>query len=189
MSWTFGGVSDEDIQVPDFAEPLIGYRMWKIGLGDVLQSPAQNTVWEPGQPLKAACRLTFGNSPMNFWFNPSVADLDDGEPICTRCPCDEKEADRHAGYGCGIYSWSDFEYFLEHGYTAAALGWTKKQDIAIGTCWVWGRVVQQEMGWRSEYAAVRTLYSTHSRVRRIASKFGVELESIPRGLTYKGRRK
>lgn len=190
MSWTFG-TETNDFDVPDYAEPLVGYRMWKIGVGDQLLSPAQNALWTPGVPLKAECRFSFG-WPMNWWAGPmpgsNVSPLDQAKRKCDQVPCGEEFARWHGGYGCGIYSWSDFDYFLEHGYTAAALLGAKKSDVAIGTCYVWGRVVQQTMGYRSEFAALRSLYATHGRAGRIAAKFGVELESVPRGLTYRGRR-
>ena len=190
-AWQFGS-THEEISVPDFAEPLIGYRMWKIGSGDRLVSPATNTEWFPRQPLEAKHEDRW-HVHMGFaGWAAAIAqamgdDYEEPPPSCTLCP--SENALGHMGYGCGIYAWSDFDNFLEHGYKVAQVAGSPKRELAIGTCYVWGRVIQQEYGYRAQFAALRSLYATHSRAGRIASKFGVELESIPRGLTYKERRR
>lgn len=161
MSWSFGDLTD--VKVPDYAEALIGYRMWFIGSVGDLTSPVTNVGWPVGAPLKAECARGCGSCP-----SPTNED--------------------HGGYGCGLYAWSSFELFAEHGYRSAALSGVMKRNMAIGTCLLWGTVQEQEFGYRSEFAMVNSLYSTHSNVNRIAAAYGVELLPTPSGLTYKGKR-
>jgi hypothetical protein len=49
------------MQAPDYLEPLIGFRVWKL-LRGALHSPFQTAVWRPGKNM-AACAYGTGALP------------------------------------------------------------------------------------------------------------------------------
>ena len=50
---------DENVVVPDYVEPVLAWRAWRIsGRGEriLLESLFVDTVWLPGQPFAASCK-------------------------------------------------------------------------------------------------------------------------------------
>lgn len=65
---------------------------------------------------------------------------------------------------CGVWSFKSpngpiHEYLLDSGSGKYALRSASDYDLALilGTCWIWGTVVEHEHGYRSQFGAIRSL--------------------------------
>ena len=56
----------ESAPVPDAIEPVVGWRTWRVrdtGSEFRLTSVNNATLWEPGEPLRAACTVHNPHDP------------------------------------------------------------------------------------------------------------------------------
>lgn len=115
------------MRAPDYAEPILGWRVWRVGRHGRevrLFSALQDEVWEPRGELSARCR------PQESIFSePSV-----GHPAPA------------AGCACGIYGSRE---------PVEAARYLLGRDDApvlhrvIGQVALWGTVVEGPAGWRA----------------------------------------
>jgi len=141
-----------DFQIPDVAEPIVGYRSWLVEyqgpLGlvdsdrtyDIPTGPYRvvsrfgREAWEPGVPAIAIC----GN--MDIFSRDRVT----RGLSCEASPSRSKEG--HHGFGCGIYSYKDpcrsASYHNPRTFTMSVWG-----EILM-----WGNVYEHEHGYRAQYA-------------------------------------
>lgn len=117
--------------VPDYCEPLIGWRFWFVH-GNRLRSRGQT--WEPYQRYEATHVTSSG-----LW-------RDEYEVVpCDGVPCDVTGAAPY-GHGCGVYALKSEQALrndLRHGLGRRAV---------YGRVALWGRVVEHEHGYRAQYA-------------------------------------
>lgn len=142
--------------IPDFVEPLLGWRAWKVwaplsgseacpGFSSVIL----DTPWAPRRRFSAEHSFDLGVKCRG------LLDLD-----CS----------------CGIYAFNDpleaFVYLMR--VRDRLLGMSV--EVAIGTVSLWGRVVECELGYKAEYAYPHHIYLPASFARFlpiVSSAFGV----------------
>jgi len=139
---------------PDYTECLTGWRTWEVEY-DRLCATGIEYSWHPGEAVPAECRCSY-------------------------------RFDRHdapqRGCDCGYYS------FKTQVLMAGAIpdihelfesGGDPLMTIAFGPVYVWGRVVECENGWRSEYAYPKEIYSFNPEHAALGAVYGVPVR-IPR---------
>jgi hypothetical protein len=134
---------------PDYVAPLIGWRSWAAvddEHGLALRSAVYTTRWPPRQRLEAVCahRARSGLLGRLLRIEPHEAP-DEG---CT----------------CGIYAASTPELALAYLDRQALMGWARSP--LIGRVALWGRVIECERGWRSEFAYPTRLYLLRAALSR-----------------------
>ena len=128
--------SDDDHPgfVPDYAEPLLAWRLWEIeevGGRCRLRSLYRHCVWPTGAPLAAECKA----ARLRLWWRPRhVAPVSS----CT----------------CGIYAVRPS--FISR--LALDGGELPTRSLVLGTVSMWGEVVECERGWRASYAYPERLF-------------------------------
>jgi len=142
--------------IPDFVEPLLGWRAWKVwaplsgsdgcpGFSSVIL----DTPWAPRRRFSAEHSFDLGAKCRG------LLGLD-----CS----------------CGVYAFNDpleaFVYLMR--VRDRLLGMSV--EVAIGTVSLWGKVVECELGYKAEYAYPHHLYLPASFARflpSVSSAFGV----------------
>jgi hypothetical protein len=152
------------IGAPDYAEPVVGWRMWYAvdrGAATRLTSVVHTTVWQPGTPLVAVCRRI----RIPFW------------PF---------GGGRHEAPGadcrCGIYA-ATVETL--RSYLPEQLAWTQLVPV-LGRVNLWGVVREHDHGWRASFAYPRSLYVptgelSPGRARRLLTDlrvYGVPVRAV-----------
>lgn len=119
----------DNARVPDLAEPIMGWRAWRVCASDHyiregqthLESPDQNTRWPASAPLQAQ------------W-----------------CTHHQTETDR-AGCHCGINAYRTREQMEASMYTLS-------HGTVWGRVALWGEVREYEGGYRAEFAQIAELF-------------------------------
>lgn len=125
------------ISAPDYAEPIIGWRMWyaiPVGKTTFLESVIHRTKWPRHYPLVASCR-------------------------CLRVPIwPFNRRERHdapaPGCRCGIHA---APLPVVRAYLPEQLGFTDLVPV-VGRVSLWGIVHEHEHGWRASLAYPERLY-------------------------------
>lgn len=144
--------------VPDFVEPLLGWRAWKVwaplSSSDsylAFSSVILDTPWTPRRKVTAEHSFDLG----------------------AKC-CGLLES----GCSCGVYAFKDaadaFAYLTK--VRDRLLGMSV--DVALGTVSLWGRVVDCERGYKAQFAYPHHIYlpATISRfMLKVSSAFGVDV--------------
>jgi hypothetical protein len=117
---------------------FIGHRCWVRHRG-VLCSPYSTTIW-PNDEITAQVRGFVGAD-----FEITV--LRDLGPL-----------------GGGVYAYKTYEDLRSNVFEPRKLSWlaTKQwpypgDTLEVGTCWLWGTVVEHGNGWRAQHAAVKEI--------------------------------
>jgi hypothetical protein len=117
------------MNIPDYISPIIGYRVWQWdGIG---LSSLNGEKWFANQPLSAVCR----RGASGFIAGLSKFTHDPHELPHLKC-------------GCGIYAAKTYEQLQEPSY---------KRFGIRGEVYLWGAVVEHELGWRAQFAYPKTL--------------------------------
>jgi hypothetical protein len=141
------------VKAPDLAEPLRGWRAWRVTesrAGLRLCSVIYDEVWTPGQPLRATCAAGEGEH---------------------RSPA--------AGCGCGIYasrsSTAAARYLIGRNDPFV-------RHRVVGVVSLWGAVFEGAGGWRAELAYPNRLWVPHTpgsdEIARMLRSYGVPVETI-----------
>jgi hypothetical protein len=142
--------------IPDFVEPLLGWRAWRIwtplsgsDLCPDFSSVILHTPWTPRERFSAEHSFDLGVNCRGLL-----------DPCCS----------------CGIYAFRDpleaFVYLMK--IRDRLLGMSV--EVALGTVSLWGRVIECELGYKAQYAYPRHIYLPASFVRflpKVRSAFGV----------------
>lgn len=149
------------MDVADRLSPVVGYRSWifskkYIVLGSPLQRESTQDYYQRG-----------------VW-NPGVA-------FSAQCDSALKHASLPGDFcTCGIYALSTLEAaraYFNHRQTLEGV------TLLVGSVTLWGRVVEHEQGFRSQYAYPKTLYLPAdfdtSLAERLRVSYGVNLEVLP----------
>lgn len=151
------------MQIPDYCEPLIGYRVWRVAKGGLLTGVHVCEPWAPKHAHRATCQT----SGQRYWGEPpdrNTPHMVDGAFVAAPamdCTCGIW-AKRTADDVHAAASADDAPYFK--GY-------------AWGEVWLWGRAIEHTDGWRAEYAYPKTLKAT-SDAREIAALYGIACEPV-----------
>jgi hypothetical protein len=161
------GLSAVPLEVPDFAEPFLAWRVWRVVSsrdGYRLASVVKSAIWPPGKPLRAECL----RSPLGTLFRRRRAGLHSApEPACE----------------CGIYG---AHLALVGDYLAEQPG--QALTRVVGEVLLWGTVIECERGYRVSHAYPSRLYlpvggaggpeSRLIRLRRGLDAYGVPIELL-----------
>jgi hypothetical protein len=143
--------------VPDFVEPLLAWRAWRVWTPSsrdsnscpALCSVVQDTPWMPRKRFSAEHSFDLGAKCRGFL-----------APDCS----------------CGIYAFKDpleaFVYLIKLRDRLLSMA----VEVALGTVNLWGRVVECELGYRAQYAYPQHVYLPASFARflpKVQLTFGV----------------
>ena len=147
--------------VPDYIEPLRGFRVWHVRHGLELESLC-GAAWPPFEALEAR----------NCTASP-VAHALAGPIGCNGPPCDDT-GQMHRGR-CGIYAFSTRDALLRSIRQESFL--RRRWPIVIGEVSLWGRVARHEYGYRAQYAyPARFLGGFGCDAVPISDRYGVPYE-------------
>ena len=121
--------------VPDYLEPLRGYRVWHVRHGTELESLC-GTAWPPFEQLEARPCMAL-----------HASDVPPGRIACDGPPCIDHWT---CGLRCGIYAFSNSDRLLRAVRHEAFL--LRRWPLVIGEVWLWGRVARHEYGYRGQFA-------------------------------------
>jgi preprotein translocase subunit YajC len=119
------------MSIPDYISPIIGYRVWKWEKTGLKSLCGER--WKPSQLLAARCRASVIVGPIA---GRAEAVHDAHEPPQTNCTC-------------GVYASKSLEQLLTTGYAKCGIH---------GEVYLWGTVVEHELGWRAQFAYPKTLF-------------------------------
>jgi hypothetical protein len=142
--------------VPDFAEPLVGWRLWLVvadGGYLWLESILYATRWSPRRALAAVC-VTHRRGVLCERANAKAT-------AAHHAPAEDCE--------CGIYAAMQSDTlapYLESTYPGRAA-----VERVLGRVRLWGKVIECDRGWRAEHAYPERIYiPTRLTSRRAADK-------------------
>jgi hypothetical protein len=119
------------MSIPDYISPIIGYRVWKWEKTGLKSLCGER--WKPSQLLAARCRASVVVGPIA---GRAEAVHEAHEPPQTNCTC-------------GVYASKSLEQLLTTGYAKCGIH---------GEVYLWGTVVEHELGWRAQFAYPKTLF-------------------------------
>jgi hypothetical protein len=135
---------DPKFTTPDYMETLTGWRVWSVSHGK-LESLGVNEWWKPRRAVPARCN----RSSLTLFGNPHSGD-DSPSHSCT----------------CGYWSFKS-----ENELKDVARDY---EDIAVvGTVSIWGKVIECENGYRSEYAYPKELWLLKPGLEFLSWTYGV----------------
>jgi len=118
------------MSVPDYISPIVGYRVWTWNTKGLKSLCGER--WHPGQSLAARCRASAVVGPI-VGRSEAADDHDAPQSNCT----------------CGIYAVKTLHHFRSAGYERYGIH---------GEVYLWGTVVEHELGWRAQFAYPKNLY-------------------------------
>lgn len=115
--------------VPDYISPMVGYRVWHW---DAAGLKSLNGIhWLPGKPLSAACGIALSRT---------IAGRAEHGYVTHEAP--------HEDCTCGVYSAKSLDHLRTFGYMQYGI---------YGEVWLWGTVVEHQLGWRAQFAYPKKL--------------------------------
>jgi hypothetical protein len=162
-----------DATPPDIAEPIIGWRLWRIHRATgLLESLIYlGHVWMPGKPMRAFCTV------------PDLSAFVDGKRLpphdAPRMDCD-----------CGIYAFSDMDGLIDYlgevaktlrSGSASSENFDPARSLVAGAVYLWGRVVVCSSGYRAEFAYPARIYRFTESPPQLLG-YGVPCEPAPPAL-------
>jgi hypothetical protein len=171
------GAADATDAVPDFLEPVVGWRTWlvvPVPCGLRLRSVVFATDWAPRQELAARCELIRARQWHRPWRRVSTH-------VAPATSCE-----------CGVWAAKDIEYAADFFNLYDDLLSEACVHRAIGRVALWGAVVDGGLGWRASHAYPADLYvPTHREngqevdaraIARGLARYGVPVEVVPGGI-------
>jgi hypothetical protein len=119
------------VSIPDYISLIVGYRGWTwdtMGLKSLCGER-----WHPNQSLAARCRASV---VVGTIAGRAEAVHDAHEPPQANCTC-------------GVYASKSLEQLLTTVYAKCGIH---------GEVYLWGTVVEHELGWRAQFAYPKTLF-------------------------------
>jgi len=155
--------------VPDRIEPVVAYRHWITRQEGILGSCGwSKTIWKPLVFLTATHifdNLLPYNGP------PSSHDISD-------CKSSFSELDRQNIYKCGIHAMKVYSAYSLLDFLLVG----EKRTLISGQVYLWGLIVEHELGYRAEYAYPKCLYLDGAKddtIRIIASNYRIPAVEPP----------
>ena len=108
---------------------MVGYRVWHW---DAAGLKSLNGIhWLPGKPLSAACGIALSRT---------IAGRAEHGYVTHEAP--------HEDCTCGVYSAKSLDHLRTFGYMQYGI---------YGEVWLWGTVVEHQLGWRAQFAYPKKL--------------------------------
>ena len=118
------------MSIADYISPIVGYRVWTWNTTGLKSLCGER--WHPSQSLAARCRASAVVGP-NVGRSEAADDHDAPQANCT----------------CGIYAVKTLHHFRSAGYERFGI---------YGEVYLWGTVVEHELGWRAQFAYPKNLF-------------------------------
>jgi hypothetical protein len=147
--------------VPDFIEPVVGWRVWDVIELDGrlrLCSLAFWSIWLPGCEATATCRRNWVENPGALAPHAAPAEH------CT----------------CGLYGTRTLVHTLTYSRSVGNRNDTVHR--VVGRVSLWGRVVEAEAGWRASHGYPAALFVPRATQSRRRARATVPVERIAREL-------
>jgi hypothetical protein len=126
------------MNLPDYLSPIVAYRVWFWNNPSLASGTA--VLWPPGQPLQARCAVC----------QPGIPRYDRSEQEMIR----DHEAPQRT-CSCGIYATK---------YPDPLYGMGRRQLVIAGEVFLWGSVVEHQLGWRAQFAYPKSLILTREMI-------------------------
>lgn len=124
-------------------EAVIGWRRWSVKMFGNQLFSNNGVEWKPFEKLVAECKK-------EGIFGKLSANN------CSGLLCE-----------CGIYAYKD-RFRARHGENAP-----KDVTHVWGEVYLWGRIVEHELGWRAQYAYPKSLVDSGGIARQVAREYGI----------------
>lgn len=157
--------------VPDYFEPLVAFRSWRVQANGLLSGLAVAQPWVPRRALAAVC---------NGHGQARTGD------IAAHLSADGWKDAPVMGCVCGIYalkSHGTAEQELSRWRSETAGGFLNIRvpstaAYAIGEVSLWGTVIDHPLGYRAQFAYPKavTVYGSQELADRVATLYGVSVE-------------
>lgn len=151
--------------VPDYIEPLVGYRAWGCTADGALLSLNNATEWPGREPLKASCSM---NSAVPFLPQPT---LSQGLQDRWKQLAEESQQELIASHGvpraecsCGVYAAKSDLSLHFRSYAETQVIW--------GEVYLWGKIQDYTEGYRAEFAYPKALYVAPASDAQLAKAVG-----------------
>jgi hypothetical protein len=158
---------NDALRVPDLAEPVIGWRYWRLDRGrDRLASlTGRAEPWPAGSAFEAACRFARRDrSDSRYQVVGGFERASHGAP--------------EEGCTCGIYATRDLKTLRSKMLFGLGL-------MVVGEVALWGKVISATRGYRAQFAYPRRLYVVQrtsdwdqSSTISALSVYGVPVEAV-----------
>lgn len=143
--------------IPDYCEPLIGYRVWTVTPDHRLRALSMGTFWTPYQREEA-------RHASSTWFSNADPPVDD--TACFRSGLCAN---------CGIYALKSMDDAI-----AMMSDLLSPFAYVVGRVALWGRVVVHTHGYRAQYAYPQTILGAQDcDGPAIAANYGIPFEEDP----------
>src|ERR1035438_5624358 len=119
------------MSIPDYISPIVGHRVWTWDTKGLKSLCGER--WHPSQSLAARCRASAVVGPI---VGRAEAVHDAHEVPQTDCTC-------------GVYAAKNLEHLRQFGYEGRGIH---------GEVYLWGTVVEHELGWRAQFAYPKSLF-------------------------------
>ena len=138
------------MSIPDYISPIVGYRVWTWDTTGLKSLCGER--WHPSQSLAARCRAS---AVVGTIAGRSEA-ADDHDAPQTNCTC-------------GIHAVKTLHHFRSAGY---------EQFGIYGEVYLWGTVVEHELGWRAQFAYPKNLFLSPDTLPFTLTEIQVRLRSL-----------
>lgn len=171
--------------IPEYAEPLVGYRIWRVRQQpvddpsyaarkwdgfprpQVLRLTAMYGVQDVGTTWPAYRRFEATHEPRSgMWPHLTSEALQQ----CQGTPCNNSAT----GYGCGIYAQQSI-HMLERDWCQLLTSMFLYGPLVIGAVYLWGRVTIHQYGYRAQYGYPAYLLGAYDcDGAAVAKEYGIE---------------
>jgi hypothetical protein len=117
------------VDIPDYISPIVGYRVWRWTATGL--KSLNGEVWPPGRPLVAGCRAAARGTIVGR----------------TKTVHDARELPQW-DCTCGAYAAKSLAHLRQLGYEERGIH---------GEVYLWGTVVEHQLGWRAQFAYPKSL--------------------------------
>ena len=118
------------MSIPDYISPIVGYRVWTLSTMGLKSLCGEQ--WHPAKSLAARCRAS------------TVVGT-----IASRVEGHDSHDAPQVNCTCGIYAVKTLHHFRSAGY---------EQFGIYGEVYLWGTVVEHELGWRAQLAYPKNFF-------------------------------
>jgi hypothetical protein len=147
-------------KMPDYCEPILAWRSWRVRGGNSLTSRGY-VRWLPYRKLEAQ------------HIDAGLAVRGSDSMVCKGSPCDG-----HVPYmvpKCGVYGFKSLDELRKQ--SSGALFWATHGPTIVGAVHLWGRIIEHEHGYRAQFAyPARFIYGHDCDAAAIAALYGVPFQ-------------